>query len=287
MLDLVLQPAMFASDNTELDTQNLVLWPGRVIKIHGDTSEAQIRPLQWDMSGYPMVQAEVESISRYIDMGTGIQRDTIQGMSTGNEQTAREFVGRMEQARTRLGVETMLFEKEIIEPLAEDYMKMNRLLLPIPKQISLIGSAAIIDPDLGIPLPQEQMFVDLNDLNGDHQIQATGGSNMMSKTMLRQDMITTMTAMQSNPFALQLTNWVSFFNRFWKAFDLDPREMMITGIPPLMNEMASQMSMSPEQQGGYQGDSLEAMSATDDGSQSPRSTLGPMSNTSGSQNRGQ
>ncbi len=256
VLDLVLQPAVFVSDATELDTQNMVLWPGRVIKVHGETGEAQIRPMQWDLQAYPLVANEVEAISRYIDMGTGVQRDTIQGMLSGDRQTAREFMGRMEQARTRLGLEAKLFERQVIEKLAMDMWMMDRQYLPLPKMVNLIGSAAIWDPDTGQPLKPSIEAVTLDDINMDHTVRAVGASNMLSKSMQRQDMLTAMQAIYSNPIAVAATNHMAFFNKFWRAFDFNPREMMNVAMPNL--QQAFQM-MNPQQQMGSGGDALEQL----------------------------
>lgn len=256
VLDLALQPAMFVSDSTELDTQNLVLWPGRVIKVHGETGDTQIRPVQFDLQAYPMVVNELEAISRYIDMGTGVQRDTIQGMLSGDRQTAREFIGRMESAKTRLGLESMIFEKSVIEPLAEDFRLMDRMWLPFPREVNLIGSAALMDPDSGEPLPPEMQLAELYDINMDHKIRAVGASNMLSKSMQRQDMMTALQAMQSNPIALQITNWIAFFSRFWRAFDFNPREMM--QVNP-MGAQAAWQGMNDQQRMGPQGDILEQL----------------------------
>lgn len=256
VLDLVLQPAMFVNDTTELDAQNLVLWPGRVIKVHGETGDTNIRPMQWDLQAYPLVVNELEAISRYTDMATGVQRDTIQGMLSGDRQTAREFLGRMEQARTRLGLEAKLFERNVIERLAEDFRMLNRQYLPVPKMVNLIGSAAIWDPDTGQPLPPESEAVDLSDLNMDHKIRAIGASNMLSKTMQRQDMITAMQAMSTNPMAMATTNWLAFFNKFWRAFDFNPREMMNIAMP---NLQAAWGMMNDQQRMGPEGDQLEQL----------------------------
>lgn len=247
VLDLVLQPAIFASDSTELDTQNLVLWPGRVIKIHGETGEAAIRPIQFDLQAYPLVVNELEAISQYIDMGTGVQRDTIQGLLSGDRQTAREFLGRMEQARTRLGLESKLFERAIIEPLANDFRYMDRQWLTFPRMVSLIGSNAQVDPDTGEPLPPESQEVGLTDINAGHIFRAVGASNMLSKSMIRQDFMTAMQAMTANPYALQKTNWDAFLSRWWRAFDINPKEMIVRGQPPL-----------PPEQGGTAGQPTQA-----------------------------
>ncbi len=267
VLDLVLQPAIFASDATELDTQNLVLWPGRVIKVHGDTGESQIRPMQWDLQAYPLVANEVEAISRYIDQATGAQRDTIQGMLSGDRQTAREFLGRMEQARTRLGLESKLFERQVIEKLAMDMWMMDRDYLPVPQMVNLIGSAAVWDPDTGQPLPPTLQALDLTDLNMDHKVRAVGASNMLSKSMQRQDYITAMQAVYSNPIGTAMTNHVAFFNKFWRAFDLNPREMMSTTMPGLQ---AAWSQMNDQQRMGPEGDSLEQLGGGMLGQQDPR-----------------
>ena len=279
VLDLVLNPAMFVSDTTEVDTQNMVLWPGRVIKVHGDTGESQIRPLQWDLQAYPMVVNELEAISRYIDMGTGVQRDTIQGLMSGpDRQTAREYLGRTEQARTRLGVESALFERYIVEPLAGDFRIMDRILLPVPKQVALIGSAAVMDPETGMPYPPETAAVTMDDLNLDHTIRAVGASNMLSKAMQRQDLNTALQLVGSNPIGLQTTNWMSFFSKFWRAYDFNPREMMVQMGIPQMNGGAAQAGMSPDQQTGPMGDVLQRMSGAGASplAQTP-STVSPLS----------
>lgn len=256
VLDLVLQPAMFVSDSTELDSQNLVLWPGRIIKVHGETGDAAIRPVQFDLSAYPLVVNELESISRYIDMATGIQRDTIMGMLSGDRQTAREFLGRMEMARTRLGLESRLLEIQVIERLADKFRIMSRQWGSFPYMVSLIGADASYDPDTGQPIPADAGMgeVSLDDINADHKIRAMGASNMLSKAMQRQDFITAMTAMAQNPFALQKTNWDAFLSRFWRAFDFNPREMMLKQpemLPPEEGGTAGQ--------GGPQGDMMEQL----------------------------
>jgi hypothetical protein len=243
VLDLVLQPAMFVSDSTELEAQNLVLWPGRVIKVHGETGETAIRPVQFDLSAYPLVVNELESISRYIDMGTGIQRDTVMGMLSGDRQTAREFLGRMEMARTRLGLEAKLMEIQVVERLAEDFRLLTRQYGTFPQLVSLIGTNAVQDPDTGEQLQDESRAeVTLDDINADHLIRALGASNMLSKAMQRQDFVTTIQAMSQNPFALQKTNWDAFLSKWWRAFDFNPREMIL-----------KQANMLPPEEGGTAG----------------------------------
>ena len=261
LLDLALNPPTLVNDALEMDTQNLVLWPGRIVKVHGEVGENNIRPYQFDLQGYPMVVNELEAISRYVDMATGVQRDTIQGALSGDRQTAREFLGRLEGSRTRLGLEARLFERAVIEPLADDFRLLDRARLKMPQAVSLIGSAALMDPDSGRPLPPETYMVGLQDINADHTIRAIGASQLLSKAMMRQDFITTMQAMQSNPMALQLTNWVSFFSKFWRAFEMDPREMMVKQVPQ-MNDRAAQAGQSPDQLAGPMGDVMEQLSPT-------------------------
>jgi hypothetical protein len=242
VLDLVLQPALFVSDSTELDVQNLVLWPGRVIKIQGETGEANIRPVQFDLSAYPLVVNELESIGRYIDQGTGIQRDTVMGMLSGDRQTAREFLGRMEQARTRLGLETRLLEIQVVERLANAMVGLTRQYGSFPYMVSRLGADAIFDPDTGQPIPQDQMEVNLADINMDHKIRAVGATNYLSKSMQKQDFIAAMQVMSQNPFALQKTNWDAFLSKWWRAFDFEPSEMMLR-----------QPNMLPPEEGGTAG----------------------------------
>lgn len=275
LLDLALNPPTIVNDATEIDSQNLVLWPGRIIKSHAEVGEQNIRPYQFDLQAYPMVVNELESISRYIDSATGVQRDTIQGQLSGDRQTAREFLGRLESSRTRLGLEARLFERAVIEKLTEAFRMLNRENLSGARAVSLIGSAALMDPDTGAPIPQDGYMVGLGDVAEDHRIRAIGASQMLSKQMLRQDFITTMQAMQSNPIALQLTNWVAFFSKFWRAFEMDPREMMVQQVP-MMNAQAAMQGQSPDQMAGPMGSVLDQLSPEILGPQAP-AQIGPAS----------
>lgn len=277
VLDLALQPAMFVSDNTEMDSQNLVLWPGRVIKIHGETGEQQIRPVQFNLEAYGLVVNELEAISRYVDMATGAQRDTIQGaLAGGGGGTAREFLGRMEQARTRLGLEAKLFERAVIEPLAADFLALDRQFLDVPKAVHLIGSAAQMDPDTGMPMADLTQEVQLMDINLDHRIRAIGASEMLTKSMKRQDLMTASQLVGSNPTGLQTTNWTSFWSKFWRAFDFDPREMMVQGgAQPSMNTAAAAgASGAPTGPYGVTGDMLDTLAGSP--VQGAPNTMGPM-----------
>lgn len=268
VLDLALQPAMFVSDSTELDTQNLALWPGRIIKVRGETGEQSIRPVQFNLEAYGLVVNELEAISRYIDMSTGTQRDTIQGMLSGDRQTAREFLGRMEQARTRLGLEAKLFERQVIEGLVDDIRMLNRQFLQMPRMVDLIGANALRDPDTGEMLPPESpAMVDIQDINANHRIRAIGASNMLSKSMLRQDYLAAMQGIAAIPGAMQRTNWVAFLSKFWRAFEFNPSEMIVK--PQVGTPENDQVLMeSGGMQGEPGGDMLEQLAPSILGQQS-------------------
>lgn len=258
-IEMFLGPSFFASTASGLNTSNLVLYPGKLIRTNGPVDDTQIRPISPDIRGMQMSHEEVAAISRYIQQAMGVAEDTMQGLAGGDRQTAREFLGRMEMGKNRLAQETILFEKMFFEPLAMDFLKLDQQALPMPRWIKRLGSSALIDPDTGFPLPPEQEPMSLDDLNVDARPRSLGSSNMLGKQTKMQNLTMGGQFAMANPVGMQTTNWTSFWAQYWRALDLNPAEMMLTKANEL-NMMGAMEGSGMPGQGGAGG--MEALDPT-------------------------
>lgn len=246
-LDLFMDPMFIVSRGANIDIQNLFTKPGRVFQVDGAVDDTQIRALQPDLRGMQQAFAELEALNQYIAKGTGIVDDTVAGTQPGSRQTAREFMGRREASMTRLGLESRLFEIGFVEPLADQFHLLNRQFLPLPRQIQMIGSAAVIDPITGIPLPPDPGSIDIFDVERDYKARALGATQSLSKSVKSQNMMMALQAAGGHPVGMQITNWVGFFTEFYRMLDLDPVEMIVQGQIPMINQMAAQTGQDPRQ----------------------------------------
>lgn len=231
-------PAFIAKDTISLGGQTLALWPGRVIKASGVGPE-NIQPISPDLRGTQLVFDEVNALARYLGQGHGRHEDTLQGLASGDRTTAREFMGRTAQGRTRVGLEARLFEINAVEPVFEAGHKLNRQFLPAPQWVKVIGAAAQVDINTGFPIPPEPEVLSLNDLNTEFRVRAKGASQLLSKEMTRQDLITVLQVMPAIAPLMQLTNFQAVSNKLWRSFGFDPTEMTNVQIPAI-NQMAQE-----------------------------------------------
>lgn len=152
---------------------------------------------------------------------------------------------------SRLGMEAALWEKAFVEPLADQCHDLNQQFLSLPKQIHMIGSAAIIDPTTGMPLAPENHAIDVNDLAGasgmGYKAKALGASQSMSKSLKAQAMMLGLQAASSNQVGMQVTNWVAFFTELYRSLDLDPVQMIVQQGVPAINQMAQEQQKDPRQ----------------------------------------
>lgn len=226
-----LAPAFIASDQAGLDGQNLVLWPGRVVKSRApDVSDTHIRPISPDLRGYQLVFDEIAALTRYIQQATGVAEDTIQGFMTGARTTAREFLARQEMGKNRLSLEVLLFERLLCD-VAECYRDMDRQLLTFPRIINRLGVSAVIDKDTGMPIPPDPELMSVNDLNIDAKAYAVGSTQMLGKQMQVQNLTMGGQFAAAIPQVALTTNWNAFMSRYWRALDVNPEELIATKIP--------------------------------------------------------
>lgn len=242
-LEIFANPMFFVSNNSGLDTQQLISRPGKLNQVQGEKVSDAVMPVSPDLRALQMLWTEIEQLSGFEQMGTGIPSDVVQGIEAADRETARGFLSRKESAMGRLASEAMIAEQQVVIPLATTYHENNRQWLPLPKQVSMIGMDAVIDPDTGMPLPNQMETMTLNDVNGDYNIKAVGASKMMNKSILASQLSVYEQSALANPARMMLTNWVNFNKIYAKALGLNPMDLMIqqttAGGVPLLNQIAA------------------------------------------------
>jgi hypothetical protein len=237
-LDLFIDPAFFYDRNCGLDTRNLYMRPGRFIGIDRPPGDS-IMPIIPNLNGVQMGLQQTEMMDRWIQKGTGIVEDTVQGMG-GNRQTAREFLGRQESVATRLLLESRLAEEGFIEPLANCFDLLDRQFLELPREIAILGGSAQKDPISGANIPQTKEQLQPSDMEFDYHARAQGSSSRLSKATRQQNMVLLLQAASSNPIVAQAINWVNFFREIFRDFEINDIDELIA---PAMNPMLQQQQL--------------------------------------------
>jgi len=239
-LDLSISP-VFLANSSIVQAQNLVTQPGRIISIDGPVGEDVIRPLLIDRTGIQQVGPEVELLWRYMQQGSGIVEDTVQG-GASSRQTAHEFQGRQEAVMTRLMSESRQLEEGWLEPSANLCRALNRQFLTVPKQINMLGSLARTNPITGAPLPPDTLAIDHHDLWPDYRARAVGANQTMMRAATQQNVIQLLQAASANPALMQLINWTNFARQLLETFGF-------RNINEMLNETAQQQQLTDATQG--------------------------------------
>lgn len=244
-LDSLIDPMYVASNNANINTQHLFTRAGRIILVDGDASESSIRALVPDMRGLNAAYTEIAQQLDFMQVGTG-QSDALLGISPKQNETARGFLGRQENALTRLALETRIAEEGFIEPLANAFRLMDRLWLPLPQEVKIVGSLATTDPVTGLPYQPERASVDYDDLVPDYRARAVGASQMIGRSIRQQNLVTLLQFMSMNPALMQLVNWGSFARQAFELFDFKNVEDLLVSKVPAVNQLAEQSGVSPQ-----------------------------------------
>ena len=194
--------------------------PGVWHKLRGEVGESNIRPLTPDIRMLTNMYTELEQHAQWMEQGTGIVRDAIQGLGGPDRETARGFLGRQEGANTRLLMEARFFERLVLEPMAMDFVRMNRSFLTLPRQLEMIGASAVVDPITLLAAPQDLVSIGVNDLLPDYDARALGSTRSIGKSAQLQNYVLLTQLMQTNPVSLQLTNWFVWFRNLLQLADV-------------------------------------------------------------------
>ena len=250
--DLQIDPMMFYDRSSGLVTRNFYSRPGRLIGVNGNPSNV-IQPMQWNLDGLTVADKKISQIREFLQMGTGIVDDAVQGLGGDSRQTAREFVGRREAAGTRLMLESRIYEENMLEAIANQFSALSHQFLEPPVEVMILGDGAMLDPVTNMPIPASRETLSGYDLFPSYTARALGATMGLSKQMQQQNLLQLLQAL-SSPLGQSLMgqiNAVNFFRGIFRTFEVpNINEIFVT------NPMLQQFMQSPELQQMMQGRGL-------------------------------
>ena len=245
-LDSLVDPMYIASSGANINTQHLFTRAGRIILVDGPADESSIRALVPNMQGLQAAYTEIGNLFEFMQLGTG-ETESLLGQNGPGRETARGFLGRQENALTRLAMESRLADEGFVEPLGNAFRHMDRMWLTLPHELKIIGSVATTDPITGMPYHPEDRSVGYEDLEPDYRCRAVGASQMIGKSVRQQNLMGLLQMMSANPALLQLVNWGSFARQAFDLFGFPNVEDLMVSQVPEVNKIAQDNGVDPRQ----------------------------------------
>jgi hypothetical protein len=250
--DLMIDPMWFYDRSSGLVTRNFYARPGRLVGMNGNPNN-MIAPMQPIMAGLTIADNKINQVREFLQMGTGIVDDAVQGLGGDSRQTAREFVGRREAAGTRLMLESRIYEENMLEAIANQFAALSKQFLEPPVEVMILGDGAMVDPVTNQPIPSSRETLSAYDLFPSYTARALGATMGLSKQMQQQNLLQLLQALAS-PLGQSLMgqiNAVNFFRGIFRTFEVpNINEIFVT------NPMLQQFMQSPELQQMMQGKGL-------------------------------
>ena len=218
--DLMIDPMTFYNRASGLVTRNLYARPGRFIGINGNPAE-MIQPFQQNLQGLTVADQKIGQMREYLQMGTAIGDDVVQGLQGDSRQTAREFIGRREAAGTRLMLESRIYEETMLEPMANMFMALSKQFLSPPVEVLILGDGALLDLN-GNPINSTRDTLTGYDLFPSYSARALGATMGLSKQTQQQTLLQLLQAL-SSPLGQALMgqiNAVNFFRGLFRVFEV-------------------------------------------------------------------
>lgn len=240
--DLLIDPMMFYDRGSGLVTKNLYSRPGRFIPVNGNPQQA-VMPVTFNGQGLSIADNKIEQVREFLQMGTGIVDDAVQGMGGDSRQTAREFIGRREAAGTRLMLEARIYEEMMLEPMANMFTALSKQFLEPPVEVLILGDGSQYDPVTGQPIAASRETLSMYDLFPSYSARALGASMGLSKQMQQQNLIALLQAL-GTPLGASLIGQISavnFFRSVFRTFEVPNINEIFTQNPAL-NQMAQMAS---------------------------------------------
>jgi hypothetical protein len=244
VLDQQVDPMYIVSNSANLNSQNLFTRAGRIILVDGAADESSIRAMPPNLAGVQAAYQEIGQLWQFMQLGAGIN-DIIMGLSQGDRETARGFLGRQENVMTRLSFEARILEEQFVEPLANEFRNLDRVMLDMPHEIKILGSLASVNPTTGLPYQSQDVSIDEDDLAPDYRARAVGASQMLSRSVRQQNLVSLLQVLNANPAMMQIVNWANFARQALQLFDFQNIDELLVQQVPMVNAMAQENGMDP------------------------------------------
>lgn len=235
--DLIVDPVWFYDRTAMANTRNLFVKPGRFIPVDGNPSEV-VFPLQANLQHLAVADQKIAQMREYVQMGSGIHDDVVQGLQGPDRETARGMLARREAAGTRLMLESLLYEKMYFEPLGNMMVAIDKQFLEGPVEVLILGDNAMLDPVTKQQIVSTRAVLEDRDLISTYTARAMGATSALSKSMKQQNLIQLLTAMGSpiGQMVMGNINAVNFWRSIFREFEI-PNINEIFMIDPMMNAM--------------------------------------------------
>lgn len=244
--DLIVDPVWFYNRDSNLNTRNLYVRPGRFIPVDGDPNSV-IAPMQANLANLAQADQTVEQLRTYIQMGSGIHDDVGQGLPGPDRETARGMLARREAAGTRLNLESLLYERTYYEPLGNMQVSLNKQFLETPTEVMILGDNAMVDPITQMPIVDTRTTISEDDMRYAYNVRAIGASSGLTKTVRQQNMIQLLQAMASpmGQMAMGAINVVNFWKTIFRDFDIPNINEIFQQNPMLMQQVGMTGAAGP------------------------------------------
>jgi hypothetical protein len=239
--DLRVHPMWMYNRNKGINTRNLFAGPGRIFGVDGDPSDALV-PVPFDDRALQTGGVMTQTLWQFMQMGTGVVEDVTMGMGAGaDRQTAREFMGRRESAGTRLMLESVMYEINYLEPLADMFSSLDGQLLDLPREIRILGDAAKFDTVTGAPIQNTRETVDPGDLDRRYAAKALGSTMTASRESIKADQLQIFQVLASaQPQLAGSFNMVNYLRQMLPWFNFRNVNEIIQKQPAVAEQLAGQ-----------------------------------------------
>ena len=243
--DLVLDPMWFYDRNKGLNTRNFFTRPGKMMPVDGDP-RAAVHPLVPNLGGFQVGAQQVSQMREFAQMGTGIIEDAVSGLPGPDRQTAREFVGRREAAGTRLMLESRIYEECYFEPLANTFVALDKQFLSMPKEILVLGDAALYDPVSGRPFDATRETIYDEEMAPNYAARAIGATTALSRSVRQQNLFQVLQIIASAPNMMGNINMLNFLRAVMRELEI-PNVNELIQESPAAQPMLQQLGVGAEQ----------------------------------------
>lgn len=243
--DLAIDPQYGYNRNMGINTRNLMTRPGGMIGMDGDPRTG-IAPLHTNLEGVMLGGQKTQEMRQYIQMGTGIVDDAVQGLEGSDRQTAREFVGRREAAGTRLMLESRLYEEMYLEKLGNMMMALNRQFLSGPSEIMILGDNATIDPITKLPIKDTRDQIETHEVMARYYARAMGATSALSRGVRQQNLGQLLQYISSNQSMAGAINMTNFLRQIFREYEIPNVNSLMNQQPALQDILSQATGGAPD-----------------------------------------
>src|ERR1041384_7674405 len=249
VMDLVIDPAFAYNQLANVRTDKLFAKPGALYGGDGPPSE-WLMPVSPNLQGLELGMQQIQVVWNWMQHGTGVSEEAIgfSGEAGSDRQTAREFLGKMENVQRRMVREALVAASDVLPPLAEAFRAMDSQFLPVPTLIRMLGQSAIIDPVTGQPIPPDQS-IGLEDIVLRYDMRPASATSLIGRSAKQQNDVLLLQAIGASPMAMVI-NWYTFARQMLLDFEKTNVDELVMPLDPRLVQMAQMMSQMPKQGAG-------------------------------------